>query len=110
MIEYYLSLYGPIVALGLIAASSFRLVRCGHLGPAIMIGAPSILLIILGLTASFVGPVSVEYVHGAEEEMLGAFGAINRWQIALARISPFAMISIGAGLLWLTTRLPRTIR
>ena len=106
MIEFYLNIYGPLAAFGLLAVSSVMLFLRGYSGPAILIGAPSVLLIFLKVMVGFVGPGSVEYVHGSEGEVLGAAGVFSVWQQAMFWIYPAAILAIAVGALWLAANLP----
>ena len=106
MIESYLNIYGPLVAFGLLAVSSVVLFLRSYSGPAILIGASSVLLVLLKAIVYFDGPGSIEYVHGSEGEVLGATGAFSVWQQAIFWVYPIAIFAIAAGVLWLASSLP----
>lgn len=105
MIEYYLNIYGPLVAFGLLVISSVVLFLRGYSGPSILIGIPSALLVCLKAMAIFSGPDSLEYVHGPEGGVLGAAGAFSVWQQTMFWVYSGAILSIAAGVLWLALNL-----
>lgn len=106
MAESYLNIYGPLAAFGLLAISSVVLFLRSYSGPAILIGTPSVLLVILKAMVVFSGPGSMEYVHGSEGEILGATGAFSMWQQIIFWAYPIAIFLIAVGVLWLASRLP----
>lgn len=101
MIEFYLALYGPLIAFGLLVVSSVVLYLRGSVGPALLIGMSSIVAVLFKVMADIVGPGPVEYVQGLDGQVLEAIGTFSFWQKAAFWVYPIAMLAIAVGVLWL---------
>lgn len=101
MIGFYLNIYGPLLAFGLLVVSSVILCSRGFLGPALLIGVSSAISMFLKAMANFTGPASVEYMRGPVGQVLGAIGTFSVWQQTIFWAYPIAIITRAVGVFWL---------
>ncbi|MDQ2075155.1 hypothetical protein [Marinimicrobium sp. ABcell2] len=63
-------------------------------------------MLVIKIMAEFVAPQSMEYVYGPDGDVLGAQGAFTVWQSAMLWVYPLSILSISAGVLYLSRQAP----
>lgn len=97
MVEYYLSIYGPLVAYLILIGASIGMYRQKRLLPAWLVGLSSAGLIFLKIMEQVITKPQPKYIYGSQGEVLGVTGEFSLWQQSIFWFYPIAIIAISVG-------------
>jgi hypothetical protein len=97
MIQYYLSMYGPVIAYLILVCASIGMYRQKRLLPAWLVGLSSAGLIILKIMEQVITQPQPNYIYDSSGEVLAVTGEFSLWQQAIFWFYPIAIIAISVG-------------